>query len=102
MVSTNPSSVPDADILTTAARATLVATATVAMIAMIPCFGILNWIISPACLIPVVLGVVGLTRMSASGARSSAHPGPFLAAIFGGILLFVATGGRLMLGAGVM
>ena len=102
MASTDPNRNHDTDALTTTTRATLVATATMAMIAMIPCFGVLNWIISPACLIPVVLGVIGLTRMSASGNESAAHPGPFLAAIIGGILLFVATGGRLMLGAGVV
>ncbi len=90
------------DGLSTAAKTTLVAAAAAVTLAMIPCIGWLNWIVSPACLIPMVLGAIGLGRMSSFDGEPGSHPGPFLAALIGGALLFVASGGRLVLGVGVM
>jgi len=93
---------PPPDGLSTAAKATLVAAASAVTLAMIPCFGWLNWVVSPACLIPMVLGAIGLGRMSSFDGEPGSHPGPFLAALIGGALLFMASGGRLVLGVGVM
>lgn len=95
----NPSPI---DGLSTAAKATLVAAAAAVTLAMVPCFGWLNWVVSPACLIPMVLGGIGLGRMSSFDGEPGAHPGPYLAALIGGALLFVASGGRLVLGVGLM
>jgi hypothetical protein len=97
-----PKNTPAVDGLSTAAKATLFAAAAAVTLAMVPCFGWLNWIVSPACLIPMVLGGIGMGRMSSFDGEPGAHPGPFLAALIGGALLFVASGGRLVLGAGLM
>lgn len=97
-----PETTPPIDGLGSAAKAALVATAAAVTLAMIPCFGWLNWIVSPACLIPMVLGGIGLGRMSSFDGEPGSHPGPFLAALIGGALLFAASGGRLVLGVGVM
>lgn len=90
------------DGLSTAAKTTLVAAASAVFLAAIPCFGILNWIVTPACLIPMVLGAIGLGRSTGLTGEPGAHPGPYLAALIGGALLFAASGGRLVLGMGVM
>jgi len=98
-----PSIPPDPDPndsgLSLVARVTLVTAASLVAVAMMPCFGWLNWLVAPACLVPVVVGAIGLGITTSSS--EGAHPGPFLAALIGGLLLMAVSGGRLTLGLGV-
>ncbi len=85
-------------LLTSWTRISLLLSANCVLVAMVPCFGFLNWGVAPLCLFPIVLGSVGLAV-----ARSrQLHPGPFLGALIGGSLMMVVSVLRLLLGAGVI
>jgi hypothetical protein len=86
--------------LTRWSRITLLLTATLVLIAMVPCLGWLNWGVAPLCLAPTTLGIIGAVKRGK--APELTHPGPFLAAIIGGLLMLVASVARLVIGLGVM
>ncbi len=84
------------------ARVTLLVCAAVVTVAMTPCLGLLNWFAAPLCLAPLVLGILGLMKVSAAPADQPIHPGPFLGALLGSSLLLVFSLLRLLLGMGVI
>ncbi len=86
--------------LTRWSRITLLLTATVVLVAMAPCFGFINWGAAPLCLVPCTLGTIGLVKRGR--APELTHPGPFLAALIGGLLMLVTSLLRLIVGLGVM
>ncbi len=81
-------------------RLTLLATANLALVAMVPCLGWLNWAVAPLCLVPTIFGLVGLVQ--SQSAPQPQHPGPYLAGLLGGILLGVTCVARLGFGLGVL
>jgi len=89
------------DSLALPSRITLLTVASMVLVAMIPCLGWLNWAVAPLCLVPFTLGVVGLALSTGAAGDRRPHPGPHLAALIGGVLLFVVSAGRLVLGLGV-
>ncbi len=80
-----------------AAQVTLLLTASAALVAMVPCLGILNWLVAPLCLAPVVIGLVGLLLPD-----SKEYPGPLLAGVVGGLALLCLSLARLALGGGLI
>lgn len=83
------------------ARVTLIVAATVVMVGMTPCLGILQWPGLALCLPPLVLGIVGLRRVRKQRYDESLHPAPFLGAVVGASSLLVLAVARLILGLGV-
>ena len=79
-----------------ATRITLLIIASIELVAMVPCFGILNWGVAPLCIAPVAIGLTGLLD-----SHSKEHPGPLLAGVVGGVSLLMLSLARLALGAGV-
>lgn len=84
-----------------AARTLLVVNAGLAVVALIPCLGWMNWMVIPLCLGTMTLGVVGWLTLSEPQQESTAK-GPYIAAILGGMLLFGTSTFRLLLGGGVL
>ena len=85
-------------LLTSWTRISLFLSANAVLVAMAPCFGVLNWGVAPLCLFPIVLGSAGLIVAR----RRGLHPGPFLGALIGGSLMLTVSVLRLLLGAGVI
>ena len=83
------------------ARVTLIVAATVVMVGMTPCLGLLQWPALVLCLPPLVLGILGLRRVRKQHYDESLHPAPFLGTLVGAILLLVLSIVRLILGLGV-
>ncbi len=82
-------------------RVTLILAATVVMIGMTPCLGLLQWPGATLCLPPLILGIVGLRRVKRQHYDESLHPAPFLGTVVGAALLLVLSIVRLILGLGV-
>jgi len=80
-----------------AARVTLLIAASAALVAMVPCLGILNWGVAPLCVAPMVIGLVGLLDPN-----SKEYPGPLLAGVVGGASLLCLSLARLVLGGGLI
>ena len=80
-----------------ATRATLLVAASAELVAMVPCFGILNWGVAPLCVAPLAIGLIGLLDSD-----SKEHPGPLLAGVVGGASLLLLSLARLVLGGGVL
>ena len=79
------------------AQVTLLLTASVGLVAMVPCFGIFNWLVVPLSLVPVIIGLVGLLIPD-----SKEYPGPLLAGIVGGLAILCLSLARLVLGGGLI
>jgi hypothetical protein len=88
--------------LLTPGRILLVATAALVTVAMMPCFGILNWLAIPVALAPASLGALGLWGCRRADPALGLQPAPFLGLALGGALLALASALRLLLGAGVV
>lgn len=80
-----------------AVQVTLLVSASAALVAMVPCFGILNWLVAPLCLAPTIIGLVGLVLP-----ERKEHPGPLLAGLVGGLALLCLSVARLALGGGLI
>ena len=80
-----------------AAQVTLLVSASAALVAMVPCFGILNWLVAPLCLAPTLIGLVGLLLPD-----RNEYPGPLLAGLVGGLALLCLSLARLALGGGLI
>ena len=80
-----------------AAQITLLVSASVALVAMVPCLGILNWLVAPLCLAPAIIGLVGLLLPD-----RKEYPGPLLAGLIGGASLLCLSLARLALGGGLI
>jgi hypothetical protein len=80
-----------------AAQVTLLVSASAALVAMVPCFGILNWLVAPLCLAPTLIGLVGLLLP-----ERKEYPGPLLAGLVGGLALLCLSLARLALGGGLI
>ena len=85
------------DALDRAAQITLLVSASAALVAMVPCFGILNWLVAPLCLAPTLIGLVGLLLP-----ERKEYPGPLLAGLVGGLALLCLSLARLALGGGLI
>ena len=83
------------------ARVTLILAASVVMVGMTPCLGLLQWPGLVLCVPPVVLGSLGLRRARAAPPAQGLSAAPFLGALVGGVLLLVLAATRLVLGLGV-
>jgi hypothetical protein len=82
-------------------RVTLIIAASVVMVGMTPCLGLLQWPALLLCLPPLVLGTLGLRRVHRQHYDESLHPAPFLGTLVGAILLLLLSVARLILGMGV-
>jgi len=71
--------------------------ASLALVAMVPCFGIFNWLVAPLSLVPVIIGLVGLLLPN-----SKEYPGPLLAGVVGGLAILCLSLARLVLGGGLI
>ncbi len=80
-----------------ATQVTLLVSASAALVAMVPCFGILNWLVAPLCLAPTLIGLVGLLLP-----ERKEYPGPLLAGLVGGLALLCLSLARLALGGGLI
>jgi hypothetical protein len=99
---TDPTPMPtDPTGLLLPARVTLIVAATVVMVGMTPCLGLLQWPALALCLPPLVLGILGLRRVKRQQHDESLHPAPFLGTLIGAILLLLLSIARLILGMGV-
>jgi len=99
---TDPSPKPvDPTGLLLPARVTLIIAATVVMVGMTPCLGLLQWPALVLCLPPLVLGILGLRRVRKQHHDEALHPAPFLGTVVGAVLLLVLSVTRLILGLGV-
>jgi hypothetical protein len=83
------------------ARVTLIVAATVVMVGMTPCLGLLQWPALVLCIPPLVLGLLGLRRVRRQHHDEDLHPAPFLGATVGAVLLLALAIARLILGLGV-
>jgi len=79
------------------AQVTLLMAASLALVAMVPCFGIFNWLVAPLSLVPVIIGLVGLLLPN-----SKEYPGPLLAGVVGGLAILCLSLARLVLGGGLI
>jgi hypothetical protein len=93
---------PDPTGLLLPARVTLILAASVVMLGMTPCLGLLEWFGAALCLPPVVLGILGLRRVRTAAPELGLHPAPFLGTLVGGVLLLTLGIARLILGGGLL
>ncbi len=99
---TDPSPKPvDPTGLLLPSRVTLIIAATVVMVGMTPCLGLLQWPALVLSLPPLVLGILGLRRVRKQHYDEALHPAPFLGVVVGAVLLLLLSVTRLILGLGV-
>lgn len=85
-----------------ASLVTLILALLAVLVGFFPCFGWVNWIGAPFCVLPVVVGMVGLITDKDAETGLAPNMGVHLAAVIGGALLGIAATVRCLLGGGVV
>ncbi len=93
---------PDPTGLLLPSRVTLILAASVVMLGMTPCLGLLEWFGALLCVAPTALGIAGLQKVRKADPSLDLYPAPFLGTLVGGVLLLALSISRLILGGGLL